>query len=278
MRDGVRLSRVVELLLHPESPAADAGKAQGKWPLTSNLKFPATSRAHKLHNVSIGLSALGSVGGNTRGITAKDVVDGFREKTVGLLWGIVSRWGLEQLVDWNQLKREIQRLQTRKALADMRYPALPTMDYDNNEPTNYVRLLKDWAGCIASAHGIQVDNLTTSFGDGRVFQKIVEEYEQYFPASVRMERDAPLKAKLRALGCSSYFGKAWLVFCTRFVLIFPKFVASLFDDGQKSDRVFDKDFVVAGLAYLCSRLFQWSVKERVCLLIFHIGIRGANAL
>ena len=211
MRDGVRLSRVVELLLYPESPAVNAGKApQGKWPLTSNLKFPATSRAHKLHNVSIGLSALDSVGGNTRGITAKDVVDGFREKTVGLLWGIVSRWGLEQLVDWNQVKREIRRLQIRKAPANMRYSGLLTMDYYNNEPTDYVRLLKDWAGCIASAHGIQVDNLTTSFGDGRVFQKIVEEYEQYFPASVRMEKNAPLKGKLRALGCSSYFGKIWL--------------------------------------------------------------------
>jgi len=220
MRDGVRLSRVVELLLYPESPAIGAEKTpQRKWPLTANLKFPATSRAHKLHNVSIGLSALDSVGGNTRGITAKDVVDGFREKTVGLLWGIVSRWGLEQLVDWNQVKREIRRLQTRKAPADMRYSVSPTTDC-NNEPTDHVRLLKDWAGCIASAHGIQVDNLTTSFGDGRVFQKIVEEYEQYFPASVRMEKNAPLKSKLRALGCSSYFGEAWLGLLSEMVLIF----------------------------------------------------------
>ncbi|KAG0134512.1 hypothetical protein HOY82DRAFT_577298 [Tuber indicum] len=221
MRDGIRLSRVVELLLYPGSPASDSGKApQGKWPLTSNLKFPATSRAHKLHNVSIGLSALDSVGGNPRGVTAKDVVDGFREKTVGLLWGIVSRWGLEQLVDWNEVKREIRRLQARKAPADTRHPVLPIMDY-YNEPSDHVRLLKDWSGCIASAHGIQVDNLTTSFGDGRVFQKIVEEYEQYFPASARREKNAPLKTKLRALGCSSYFGKVWLGFLCETCANFP---------------------------------------------------------
>lgn len=60
------------------------------------------------------------------------------------------------------------------------------------------------------------------------------------------------------------------------MLIFPQFVASLFDDAQKSDRVFDKDFVVAGLAYLCSRLFQWSVKERVCLIIYHLAYRDSK--
>ncbi|CUS07281.1 unnamed protein product [Tuber aestivum] len=249
MRDGVRLTRVVELLLSPRSPAAIAGKTpQAKWPLSSNLKFPATSRAHKLHNVSIGLSALNSVGGNPRGVSAKDVVDGSREKTVGLLWGIVSRWGLEQLVDWNEVKREIRSLQARKVPAHTRYSALLVTDCCNNGPTNHVRLLKDWAGCIAAAHGIQVDNLTTSFGDGRVFQKIVEEYEQYFPVGVRRERDAPLKAKLRALGCSSYF-------------------AGLFDDVKRTDKVFSKDFVIAGLAYLCSRLFQWSIKERAAAAI-----------
>lgn len=41
----------------------------------------------------------------------------------------------------------------------------------------------------------------------------------------------------------------------------------MFSDSQKHERVFDKDFVVAGLAYLCSRLFQWSVKERAAMAI-----------
>lgn len=209
MRDGVRLSRVVELLLYPDSPmptfdSITAGNSpQGKWPLTSNLKFPATSRTHKLHNVSVGLAALESVGGNPRGVAAKDVVDGFREKTVGLLWGIVSRWGLEMLVDWNEVRREIKRLRVRKATLGL----APQTDCRGGEQTDHVRLLMDWASCIASTRGIKVENLTTSFADGRVFQVIVEEYEQYFPATVRRDKRALLKEKLRALGCSSYFGE-----------------------------------------------------------------------
>lgn len=44
-------------------------------------------------------------------------------------------------------------------------------------------------------------------------------------------------------------------------------IAGLFSNVHKHERVFDKNFVVAGLAYLCSRLFQWSVKERAAIAI-----------
>jgi abnormal spindle-like microcephaly-associated protein len=107
------------------------------------------------------------------------------------------------LVDWNEVRREIRRLRACKATSEL----APKTDYRSGERIDHVRLLKDWASCIASTRGIKVENLTTSFADGRVFQIIVEEYEQYFPVTVRRDKQAPLKEKLRALGCSSYFGK-----------------------------------------------------------------------
>lgn len=205
IRDGVRFCRVVELLLYPQPPSGstEATKSiQQQWPLSSNLKLPAPSRTHKLHNVSLALIALESVGGNPGKVTAKDIVDGFREKTVGLLWGVVSRWGLELLVDWNEVRKEIRRLECRSNRRSLSY-----MDEDVPEPTNHVQLLWRWASSIARIHGLRVENLTTSFSDGCVFEKIVEEYEQFFPVNMKREKTAPLTEKLKALGCSSYFGK-----------------------------------------------------------------------
>lgn len=208
MRDGVRFCRVVELLLYPQPPSGspEATKSvQQQWPLSSKLKLPAPTRTHKLHNVSLALTALESVGGNPGKVTAKDIVDGFREKTVGLLWGIVSRWGLELLVDWNEVKKEIKRLDYRVNHSSLPYEAI--MDEDLPEPTNHVQLLWRWASSIARIHGLRVENLTTSFSDGYIFEKIVEEYEQFFPVDMKKGRNAPLVEKLKALGCSSYFGK-----------------------------------------------------------------------
>lgn len=206
MRDGVRFCRVVELLIYPQPPSEATKSVQEQWPLSSNLKLPAPTRTHKLHNVSLALVALESVGGNPGKVTAKDIVDGFREKTVGLLWGIVSRWGLELLVDWNEVRKEIRRLEYRFSHSLISYEA--AMDEDLPEPTNHVQLLWKWASSIARIHDLRVENLTTSFSDGCVFEKIVEEYEQFFPVNMKKEKNTPLAEKLKALGCSSYFGKS----------------------------------------------------------------------
>lgn len=214
MRDGVRFCRVVELLLYPQPPSESTeatGSHQQQWPLSSNLKLPASTRTHKLHNVSLALAALESVSGNPGKVTAKDIVDGFREKTVGLLWGVVSRWGLELLVDWNEVQKEIRRLKYRSNHSLLLYDV--AMDEDVPEPTNHVQLLWKWAGSIARIHDLRVENMTTSFSDGCVFEKIVEEYEQFFPVNMKKEKNAPLVDKLKALGCSSYFGKTKPILC-----------------------------------------------------------------
>jgi hypothetical protein len=203
MRDGVRLCRIVELLIYPQPPSdsENALKSIHQLPLSSNLKLPATTKTHRLHNVSLALAALESVGGNPRKVTAKEIIDGFREKTVGLLWGVVSKWGLELLVDWGEVKKETRRLQYRsKRLSSGE-------DEDMEEPTNYAQLLYKWASSIAALHGLYVENLTTSFSDGKVFAKIVEEYEQFFPVNIKRGKSATLEEKLKALKCSSYFGK-----------------------------------------------------------------------
>ncbi|KAF8452986.1 hypothetical protein BGX38DRAFT_1268995 [Terfezia claveryi] len=251
MRDGVRLVRLVELLLYPTE--AQGATRTGAWPLSKDLKFPAISRVHKLNNVTLALEALEDAGGNENGVKLEDIVDGYRERTVGLLWGIVGTWGLEMgvggLVDWSELRKEIGRLKRERRKAQKGNwgagALLSDEDEERDEERGYVALLKCWARCIAEKKGLRVENMTTSFADGRVFGAIVGAYEGYFvrKKSVSAQGGSKLEERLKELGCSAYF-------------------ASLFGDKKSRGKVFDRDFVIGGLAFLCSRLLQWSVKER----------------
>jgi abnormal spindle-like microcephaly-associated protein len=235
LRDGVKLTRLVELLLFPSASHlflhvqdADATTTvmmptgeilsllQGEhdWPLSQHLKLPCLGRATKIFNVQIALSALSGikgVGKMVEDITAEHIVDGFREKTVALLWGLASKWGLGSLTDWADLKREIRRLGG----------TLDEVDEDEeDELSQHKSLLKEWAAAAAAAakKGLQVKNLTTSFADGRAFEAIVDEYEPYLPVfasktssdSLASKKKRNLSERLSALGCSAQFGKPFL--------------------------------------------------------------------
>lgn len=203
IRDGVRLARLVEVILHSKRRDSFSSESEGDeeedWALTPHLQYPTTSRPQNLHNVTLVLNALRAAHGSLFPIDAKDIVDGHRENTVGLLWSLLGQKGLELLVDWDVVQIEIQKLE-RHARRDSvgRYRG----------KTDHVSLLKNWASGVAAKHGLEVENLTTSFADGRVFAAIVSEYEQYLPSLAKQEKNAPLEAKLKAIGCNSYFGKS----------------------------------------------------------------------
>jgi len=225
LRDGVRLTHLVELLLYPPSqlvtlhndttlmmPSGEiltsSADGHGFGVLSQHLKFPCLGRAPKLFNVQIALSALHGVkgmAGMAESIRAEDIVDGHREKTMIMLWGLVGNWGLNCLVDKSDLKDEVRRLR--------KYNDLNTFD-DEDEPLapisdNQKHLLRAWAKAVASKHGLTVRNLTTSFADGKVFECLVSEYQRYVGPQGGFPADMPLEMKLRKLGCSISFGK-WL--------------------------------------------------------------------
>lgn len=204
LRDGVRLARVVEVLLHSkrrEPSSAQRDDNEEDWSLSLHLQHPAPSRAQKLHNVSLVLSSLNKAGGNPQNIEAKDIIDGHREKTVGLLWSLLSQWGLELLLDWDAVKKETHKLECEQ------FPGVVDEGMGMcSGKHDHIVLLRNWASNVAIKHGLAISNLTTSFADGRVFLAIVNEYEQYLPSYSKTDKTS-LEAKLRGIGCNSYFGK-----------------------------------------------------------------------
>ncbi|KLJ13321.1 hypothetical protein EMPG_11751 [Blastomyces silverae] len=287
LRDGILLTRLVELLLYPSASvllsqqrgpdatttlAMPTGEVisllegEEDWMLSQHLRLPCIGRATKLFNVQIALSALSGVQGIgiiVKDIRAEDIVDGYREKTIALLWGLVGKWGLSGLVDWGDVRKEIRRLERKTATGESSRGGHEFGDGDDEnveedfEP-GYERhsfLLKKWASCVARLRGIRLDNLTTSFADGRIFAIIVDEYEGFIVGEEkRLSCSTNLDMRLRSLGCSSQFAS----------LVTP---APSSPSRASSSHFFDRDFTLAALAFLCSRLLPASKKARATIVL-----------
>lgn len=233
LRDGVRLTRLVELLIclkdphHPNSDTICATITQNKavhnlaegrkaWVLSQHLKYPCPGRSQKIHNVQIALSALNDLNGIstvTEDLDAADIVDGHREKTIAILWGMLGRRGLDLLVNFCDLKKEIRRFDgMRKGAVEKGYNSNRNSEGMLEGSEKQIHQLKAWAKGIAELHGLEIRNLTTSFANGLIFHKIVDEYNFHIP-SIRslshgpIEKASQLETKLIQLGCNSYFGK-----------------------------------------------------------------------
>lgn len=80
LRDGVRLTRVMEVILLRDD-------------LTQQLRVPAISRLQRIYNVKLALGALRDADFQLSGdISAADIVDGYREKTLSLLWQLCYKF------------------------------------------------------------------------------------------------------------------------------------------------------------------------------------------
>ncbi|KAF2767867.1 hypothetical protein EJ03DRAFT_314925 [Teratosphaeria nubilosa] len=234
LRDGIFLTRLVEVLLFQsrrqqhdtidrdatvtiplsdmtllESALYATDGTQAPKILSRHLKMPCLGNAQKLYNVQIALSALASHSDLARNalhnITAEDIVHGHREKTLSLLWALVSHHGLAQLVDWDELTRDITR-------AGGRLPDFKAFAENPRES-----LLEAWAVAHAKRMGTEIRNLTTSFADGQAYAAILDDSSAFLPPTTANSLSAPkpngasnqilLETKLRSLCCSQAFTK-----------------------------------------------------------------------
>ncbi|KAK7871478.1 hypothetical protein R5R35_010855 [Gryllus longicercus] len=84
LQDGVRLTKVTEIILQES--------------LSPSLHTPAISKLQKMHNVKLALTALSKAGHLEGDITAENIVEGHREKTMSLLWQIIYKFQLSRFV------------------------------------------------------------------------------------------------------------------------------------------------------------------------------------
>jgi abnormal spindle-like microcephaly-associated protein len=277
LRDGIVLTRLVELLIYPSSrlleeedktitvsmPTGELLTSdctdKESWVLSQHLKYPAIGRPQKVYNVQIALSALEGAPGIPRhafdAIKADDIVDGHRENTLSLLWSLVGKCGLGNLVDWPQIVKETDRFRDQWYRSRDHFDERD-LDSDSDDSTTelagleyHKRLLLSWSRSIARLHGICVTNLTTSFADPKVLEVIVDTYLPSSIATTMENNRLGLAAKLKAVGCSASF-------------------ISLFTPQHASARsIPSRDFTLLTLSFLASRLLPLSLTHRAASTI-----------
>lgn len=258
LRDGILLTHLVEVLVHkhaeraesnalvPEEVTvrlpdgrllvsqflvADGGKQRNRV-LSQHLMMPCTSDSQRAYNVQIALSALSghSIDGNNMValITAQDIVNGHREKTLSLLWSLVSVYGLRNLVNWHELKTDI-----------VRHGGAIT---DTPRPGEEEAALKFWAESYASKAGVNCRNLTTAFADGKIYAAILDSFSSYLPGG----KVGGMAAQLTALGCSKAFADK----LTSSIGLIPSYQTT-----------------VSNLAFLASRLLPLAHKHNAAVVL-----------
>ncbi|RAK72052.1 putative calmodulin-binding protein Sha1 [Aspergillus fijiensis CBS 313.89] len=244
LRDGVRLARLVELLV---LKSVSVGESEDQIrPLSSRLRFPCMGRTVKLFNVQITLESLSSMDDTRKlvhNLRAEDIVDGHREKTIGLLGGLVNTWGLDRLLNSHGLRREVHRLKAATSRFDIEDPEgliSASLGISGGENDIIRSLLKQWASTLAENNGLHLENFSTCFSDGKMYECIANEYEGHMVADAQ-SLSSTLESRLQAFGCSAPLVK----------LICP---------SASGAHIPDADFTIGVLAFLCSRILS-SIKR-----------------
>uniref|UniRef100_A0A8C5DUW6 Calponin-homology (CH) domain-containing protein n=1 Tax=Gouania willdenowi TaxID=441366 RepID=A0A8C5DUW6_GOUWI len=173
LKCGIRLVRVVELLVHD-------------WSLSAKLRLPAVSRLQKVHNVDVALQELRRKGVALKDehgsdIDSRDIVDGHREKTLGLLWKII--FAFQVILSEEQLRDEISFLrktlwskQRRAFLRTNQDPRQSPVRAPYQHSSAKISLLMDWIRTVCDFYSLRVENFTVAFSDGRVLCYLIHHY------------------------------------------------------------------------------------------------------
>eukprot|EP00003_Mantamonas_plastica_P022431 TRINITY_DN380_c0_g1_i4.p1 TRINITY_DN380_c0_g1~~TRINITY_DN380_c0_g1_i4.p1 ORF type:complete len:1807 (+),score=729.88 TRINITY_DN380_c0_g1_i4:704-6124(+) len=170
LRDGVRLCKLIELMTGTDE-------------LLVQLRTPAISLNQKRYNVGVALNYLQAVeglnfGSIRGGVNVADIVEGHREKTLFLIWKILTTYQIPALLDVEDLKEEINIVTNTGAATNDEFMAelkkqQSQLVYVDDEMTG---LLLNWAQAICANYGVPVKNLTTSFSDGKALCLIISYY------------------------------------------------------------------------------------------------------
>ena len=191
-RDGVRLSRLAEILTGRDDTSS------------KHLRVPAISRLQKLHNVGVALSTFETSGRMRCCATAKDIVDGNKEKTIALLLQAAYVFALcmhlsprAVLLEAANVRRNASWRRTIYT-ADIAASIAVKVSQKNEdgsithpfaapvyaslaagrtaEEMTLMSALMEWADSISSQYGVSIADLHQSLGNGKALCLLVHYY------------------------------------------------------------------------------------------------------
>ncbi len=188
LRDGCCLTRMTEIITNARFKC-----------IMQRLRLPAVSRLQKMHNVNVALSELSNFGiVIPNDLHAHHVVDAHREMVLKLMWSVVAHNCMTKLLVEGQVEHEIENvlrsLHARRRVQGLRLRSpqrlSPTRKTDTKEtPEEALKcILFRWCKAVCSNFDYQLDNLTTSFADGKAFCYLLH---YYHPSLLRLDEILP---------------------------------------------------------------------------------------
>jgi abnormal spindle-like microcephaly-associated protein len=244
LNDGVRLARMTELLTGA--------------PLLQKLRLPAVSRLQKFHNVGLALDRLAGSGVPLKVVAPHHIVDGHREMVLKLLWSVIARCCLQELLTVEQVQTEIARIQKLHGM--LRQQSVQEEEADLKE------VLVQWCNVVCSRFGRAVEDLTRSFADGKAVCYLIHYYhptllrfKEIYPTS----QDNLAKYGNRETLLSNEHANGILAnTCMSELGGIPEMIP-ICDTASPPE---EKSMLLC-LTLLCSRLMESSVEIRACVMI-----------
>ncbi|KAK3088489.1 hypothetical protein FSP39_019813 [Pinctada imbricata] len=269
LRDGVRLTKVVELL-------------SSKIGLTKKLRAPAISRLQKVHNMEVVFNVLKEHGidftKHTSPIMPRDIVDGHRERTLRFLWTLILQYQVSVLLSEEQLKEEIEILQkslkVRNQLSALqRYEqGLKGKRRESAEPELHTKskilgLVLKWCRVVCAFYNIKIENFTVSFGDGRALCYLVHHYHPSLlpreAIKTRTMMSYHTESEQNNIGDSSLSESPEPFIVNED----PKLYEELLANEKENFKLLYEKVVVTYVTYLCARLLDIRHESRAARII-----------
>ena len=153
---------------------------------TSNLVARLTEILGNRHELALAVPAF---------TEARQIVDGHRERTIALLWHMMTHWNIPVLVDEPRLRKEIVRINEASGTAARRRSLELRMETHLYLDNVKLQVLLDWTKAVCNTFGFKVANFTSSFADGRAFCLLVH---YYLPSLLALD-DIKTDDKLRQM-------------------------------------------------------------------------------
>ncbi|WOK91863.1 abnormal spindle-like microcephaly-associated protein [Canna indica] len=237
VQDGIRLSRVIQLLEHDAS-------------ILSKLMAPPDTRKKKLHNCTNAMKYLKQAGvslcdAEGTQILSEDIVNGDKELTLSILWNIFVGLQVPLLIDRASLVAEIIKLK-RSHMGNPDYSSV-TM----------IGLLLEWIQVVCESYDIKFDGVS-SLVDGKALCCLIHHYSDanfqgIFPSQDYQE--GKNKCVLRHFGTKWTAGFHNLVLVQRVITMIGNFPELLrLSDLRDGDSSLDERSMIILLTFLASLL------------------------
>ena len=208
---------------------------------TSDLRYPCPARAQKIHNVRLSFDALRNQGccdDDIKAVSADDIVDGHREKTLILLTSILGHGSYAGLLKAGQVRVELRRLRCGSG------SALGTRcDADDNK-----NLLQEWASAVLSSYGVDFENPLQHLANGHFLHGLRHVYAAY----LSLDTANSVQSDTTRSPMESFLA----------LVKFPKVVVNYLHPTSDVPKILSPALNLPLLAFTCSRLLLVTTKGR----------------